>query len=147
MHQGNGGSDSDSRLKGTHPIHPGSRIYHPTINRAAVTESIQAQHRPVTHDTYENLAALTLRIRDLRRLDFSINPNEELTVQVRRHVTLFSVDPLRAIITAHNVRIVVPPGADSLMNILEDYIKGSLVSYTRTFISLIIMNLMLCRLD
>ena len=90
-----------------------------------MTESIQAQHHPVTHDTTENLAALTLRMRDLRRLDFSINPNEELTVQVRRHVTLFSVDPLRAIITAHKVRIVVPPGADSLMNILEDYIKGA----------------------
>ena len=124
-HQDNGGSDSDSRLNGTRPIYPGSRIYHPAINRAVVTESIQAQHRPVTHDTHENLAALTLRIRDLRRRDFSINPNEELTVQVRRHVTLFSVDPLRAIITAHKVRIVVPPGADSLMNILEDYIKGT----------------------
>ena len=82
-------------------------------------------NHPGAHDNSTNLAALALRIRDLRRLDFSINPNEELTVQVRRHVTLFSVDPLRAIITAHKVRIVVPPGADSLMNILEDYIKGT----------------------
>lgn len=38
-----------------------------------------------------------IRPRDLRRLEFSLNPLEEPTFLVRRHAVLLSLDPLRAI--------------------------------------------------
>ena len=60
-------------------------------------------------------------MRDLRRLDFATNPNEELVVQVRRHVVLFTIDPLRAIITSQKLRLIVPPGGDTELTILEQY--------------------------
>lgn len=80
-----------------------------------------------------NSAVLPLRLRDLRRLDFSINNNEEMTVQVRRHCVLFSVDPVRAVLTAKTLRLIVPPGADTLMSILPEYMKEWMVDeYTQS---------------
>lgn len=43
--------------------------------------------------------------------------------KVRRHCVLFSVDPIRAIITPTKLLLVVSPGADSVISILEDYMK------------------------
>ncbi len=39
-------------------------------------------------------------------------------------MVLFSVDPIRAIVTSGRLRIFVPPGADSLMKYLEEYMSG-----------------------
>jgi hypothetical protein len=44
---------------------------------------------PVPAQTYD--ATGTLRLRDLRRLDFSFNPNEERSVLIRRHAVLFAM--------------------------------------------------------
>jgi len=68
-------------------------------------------------------SVLGIRIRDLRRLDFNANANEDISVQVRRHVVLFSADPIRAVITATKLWIVVPPGADSLMKNVDDCLQ------------------------
>jgi hypothetical protein len=40
-------------------------------------------------------AAIHIRARDLRRLDFIFSPIEEPSVWVRRHAILFSFDPIR----------------------------------------------------
>lgn len=51
--------------------------------------------RPIDEDrdqfeeTYESIGAL--RLRDLRRLDFQFNPNEERSVLIRRHSVLFAM--------------------------------------------------------
>ena len=63
-------------------------------------------------------------MRDLRRLDFTINPNEEFTVQVRQHVVLFTADPLRAVVTNKKMRLIVPPGGDMELSILQHYIQA-----------------------
>lgn len=68
-------------------------------------------------------AVLGLRIRDLRRLDFSSNMNEAIDVQIRRHAVLFSADPLRAVITATKLWVVIPPGADSLIKYVDDHLQ------------------------
>lgn len=44
---------------------------------------------PASESTYE--ATGTIRMRDLRRLDFTFNPNEERSVLIRRHVVLFAM--------------------------------------------------------
>lgn len=44
---------------------------------------------PVPDQTYEAIGAL--RLRDLRRLDFQFNPNEERSVLIRRHAVLFAM--------------------------------------------------------
>lgn len=75
------------------------------------------------NNNIESAAVLELRIRDLRRLDFSANANEDITVQVRRHVVLFSADPVRAVITATKLWIVIPPGADTLMKYVDEYLQ------------------------
>lgn len=71
-------------------------------------------------------AAINLRVRDLRRLDFNFNPTEEPSIWVRRHAVMFSVDPIRAIIMGSRIVIVVPPGGmDQILEILEKYMRGS----------------------
>jgi hypothetical protein len=69
-------------------------------------------------------AAIHLRVRDLRRLDFNFNPKEEPSIWVRRHAVMFSVDPIRAIIMGSRIVIVVPPGGmDQILDILERYMR------------------------
>jgi DNA gyrase/topoisomerase IV subunit A len=60
-----------------------------------------------------------IRLRDLRRLEYSLNPLEEPTLLVRRHSVLLSLDPLRAIVMADKLLFIVPDGADSLISKLE----------------------------
>ena len=70
-------------------------------------------------------ATINLRVRDLRRLDFNFNPNEEPSIWVRRHAVLFSVDPIRAVIMGSRIVIVVPPGGmDQILDIVERYMRG-----------------------
>ncbi len=121
--------DNDA-IRTTQPHHLEGRSRLITALRSANVRTVSHHHsssvRFADRDDV-NSSVLNLRLRDLRRLDFSINPNEELTVQVRRHVVLFSVDPIRAIITHKKLRIIVPPGADSIMKFLEDYMQGKVV--------------------
>lgn len=43
----------------------------------------------ISKDTYDVIGAL--RLRDLRRLDFQFNPNEERSILIRKHVVLFAM--------------------------------------------------------
>lgn len=47
------------------------------------------EDREQVEETYESIGAL--RLRDLRRLDFQFNPNEERSVLIRRHSVLFAM--------------------------------------------------------
>eukprot|EP01031_Cornospumella_fuschlensis_P049549 gene49549-60663_t len=40
----------------------------------------------------------SLRLRDLRRLDYAFNPNEEKSILIRKHAVLFAMDPIRAVV-------------------------------------------------
>lgn len=69
----------------------------------------------------------SLLSRDLRRMDFVAHPNEEPSIRVRKHVVLFSVDPIRAIIMSSRIIILVPPGGmDQILKIVESYMEGEL---------------------
>lgn len=70
--------------------------------------------------------AIGLLGRDLRRLDFDSHPEEEPSVRIRRHAVLFSVDPIRAIIMSTRIIIIVPPGGmDQILEIVENYMRGT----------------------
>lgn len=87
-----------------------------------------AVSRPVVPDAQS--ATINLRVRDLRRLDFNFNPNEEPSIWVRRHAVMFSVDPIRAIIMGSRVVIIVPPGGmDQILNILERFMGGRTLDF------------------
>eukprot|EP01034_Spumella_vulgaris_P025879 gene25879-32385_t len=78
----------------------------------------------LTDDQPTNFSAVSeLRLRDLRRLDYQFNPNEEKSVLIRRHAVLFAMDPMRAVVMTNRLILIVPSGADSLISILDKYMK------------------------
>lgn len=67
-----------------------------------------------------------LQYRDLRRLELSYD-NVSLEVPkvlVRRHSVLVNIYPLRAIILADRMILLVPDGADSLLAVLSDHMQS-----------------------
>jgi len=70
------------------------------------------------HETVNSFES-KLRLRDLRRLDFNFNPNDEKSFLIRRHVVLFALDPIRAVILSNKVIMFVPDGgADAIIQLL-----------------------------
>ena len=65
-----------------------------------------------------------LQYNDLRYLMNQFHTHEEPMILVRKHAVLISLNPLRAIITADRLILVSPNGAESLLYILHDYMKG-----------------------
>ena len=65
-----------------------------------------------------------MNARDLRRLDYRINPNEGKSVSVRYNAVAFSMDSIRAIVTSKKLYFVVPVGADSILTVMEASMKG-----------------------
>lgn len=64
-----------------------------------------------------------IRLKDLRRLDYQFNSDEEKSIIVKKHCVLFAMDPLRAIVMSDVVILVVPAGADSLISMLEQSMR------------------------
>jgi hypothetical protein len=62
--------------------------------------------------------------RDLRRLEYKMYPGEAPCILVRRHCVLFLFDPLRAVVLADRLLLVVPDGADSLLHLLECRVRA-----------------------
>lgn len=86
-------------------------------------------------------ATMNLRVRDLRRLDFHFNPIEEPSIWVRKHAVMFSVDPIRAIIMGTRIVIVVPPGGmDQILDILERYMRGKIITVMSTEDVIVLRN-------
>ena len=75
-------------------------------------------------DIHNEATVIGLRVRDLRRLDFSFHPSQqEHSVWVRKHCVLLILDPIRAVVMASRVVIIVPVGGmDSMMTTLEKQI-------------------------
>lgn len=57
-----------------------------------------------------------LHARDVRQLDVTISTNDEPTIIVRRHVILLRMDPFRAIILRDRCLLLVPEGADGMLD-------------------------------
>ena len=68
--------------------------------------------------------AREVQYHDLRHLETQFNVHEEPTILIRRHAILISLNPLRAIITANKILLIVPKGADALLYLLHDHMHG-----------------------
>ena len=71
-------------------------------------------------------SANPLRLRDLRRLESHNNPSVNITgsattVLVRWHCVLLSFEPIRAVVMANRIILMVPDGADTLLSKLEEH--------------------------
>ena len=64
-----------------------------------------------------------LNVRDIRRLMAGLSTGSDMSIAVRRHVVLFNFDPLRCIILWDRLIVLVPDGADSILNTLEHNLK------------------------
>ena len=74
--------------------------------------------------SHSGVGAIRIRIRDLRILDYNINPSDVFSVVVRRHAVLISLDPIRAIVMANKVVLMVPSGStDAPLSLLGDAMK------------------------
>ena len=67
--------------------------------------------------------ASKLKHRDLRRLEYQFNPLGEPSILVRRHAVLISLDPIRVIIMADRLIMIIPDGADSLLQVLDRHLN------------------------
>jgi Mg2+ and Co2+ transporter CorA len=64
-----------------------------------------------------------LRLRDLRRLEPRFDDTDEgAALLVRWHAVLMSLDPIMAVILTNRVILIVPQGADSLLELVQDHI-------------------------
>jgi hypothetical protein len=84
---------------------------------SAASESQERQPRLPHHGIRE------IRLHDLRSLEEAFSAHEEPIVLIRRHVVIMSLSPVRVIITADKVILVVPNGADSLLYLLHDHMN------------------------
>lgn len=66
-----------------------------------------------------------LRIRDLRKLDVNdfdeASTGNSSTLLVRWHALLFCFEPIRAIVMSHKLIWIVPNGADSLLELVQEH--------------------------
>ena len=81
---------------------------------SSVNAMDQTSHRHIREIQYH----------DLRHLEHQFNPHEEPTVLLRRHAVLMSLNPLRAVITADKLVLIVPNGADSLLYLLHEHMHA-----------------------
>ena len=65
-----------------------------------------------------------MQYHDLRHLESQFSPHEEPTVLVRRHAVLISFNPLRAVVMADKLMLIVPNGADALLYLLHEHMHG-----------------------
>ena len=96
-------------------------------NVMRTSQIIPGRSNSILDDEDTPLGAIQIRIRDLRRLDFNLNPSEEPSFWVRKHAVLISIDPIRAVVMASRIIIIVPPGGmDNILEILEKHLADCL---------------------
>ena len=76
------------------------------------------------HVTYRERLGGYLHPRDMRRLVTPFSATNEPELMVRRHVMLLNFDPLRAIVLRDRLLVLVPDGADSVLVLLENRVRG-----------------------
>jgi magnesium transporter len=74
--------------------------------------------------TYRERLGGYLHPRDMRRLVTPFSSSNEPEIMVRRHVILLNCDPLRAIVLRDRLLVLVPDGADSILETLTKRISG-----------------------
>lgn len=70
----------------------------------------------------QSSAASVLKQRDLRRLEYLFT-SEEPTILIRRHAVIMSFDAVRAIVLHDRLLMIVPQGADSLIELLQKHLE------------------------
>jgi magnesium transporter len=78
------------------------------------------------HVTYRERLGGYLHPRDMRRLVTPFSSSNEPELIVRRHVMLLNFDPLRAIVLRDRLLVLVPDGADSILETLTQRVEGGL---------------------
>jgi magnesium transporter len=102
----------------------------PTKSRrrqASVDFSASAGVVPCAHAetiTYRERLGGYLHPRDMRRLVTPFSTTNAPEIMVRRHVILLNCDPLRAIVLRDRLLLLVPDGADSILEMLGKRILG-----------------------
>jgi len=70
----------------------------------------------------QGVGAIRIRLRDMRLLDYNTNPNSSFSIVVRRHAVLISLDPIRAVVMADKVVLMVPSGGmDNILSTLGGF--------------------------
>lgn len=69
-----------------------------------------------------------MQLRDLRRLEYLFTPQEEPAIFVRRHAVIISLDPLRVVVMADRLILIVPDGADTLIQLLSNQMHSYIAS-------------------
>lgn len=82
-------------------------------------------HSPTTVSSHERLGGF-LHPRDMRRLVTPFSSTNVPVFMVRRHAVLLILDPLRAIVLRDRLLLLVPDGADEILNHLESRLRGGL---------------------
>eukprot|EP01035_Chromulina_nebulosa_P018929 gene18929-24736_t len=110
---------SNSKPNGT--INPST-----TNSNSSLEELINEDNRlrSSVYDRRKESVVGLLKHRDLRRLEFQFNPLGEPTILVRRHAVLISLDPLRCIVMADKLILIIPDGLDSVLQILGDHLNA-----------------------
>lgn len=65
-----------------------------------------------------------MSLRDLYRLDYLFNLNEEKSILIRRHAVLFAMDPIRAIVMADRLILLAPAECDPIIEVIDQFMKG-----------------------
>jgi magnesium transporter len=124
-------SQSREDMLGTSPSQRGlNRSSNPKVSFAARANTTSgASDRPVQPPapvTYRERLGGYLHPRDMRRLVTPFSTSNEPELIVRRHVMLLNFDPLRAVVLRDRLLVLVPDGADSILETLSQRIKGGL---------------------
>ena len=96
--------------------------------------SVFADHLKADQATYRERLGGYLHPRDMRRLVTPFSASNEPGLIVRRHVMLLNFDPMRAIILRDRLLVIVPDGADSILNQIEKRVRGGVLEMERSFL-------------
>jgi len=69
-----------------------------------------------------------LNFRDIRRLITSLSNGCDMSICVRRHVILINFDPLKCIVLWDRLIVLIPDGADSILNVLEENFQQAITN-------------------
>jgi hypothetical protein len=86
-----------------------------SVQSAAPSSTLYATQKRQIHE---------INLHDLRHLEYQLSPHEEPKILIRRHAVLVSLNPLRAVVLADKMLLIVPDGAETLLSMLYNYIKG-----------------------
>jgi magnesium transporter len=104
-----------------------------SLPKASAENFDQSQNllQSAPHGDHHNKERLGTHLhpRDMRRLATPFSLSNEPELIVRRHVMLLNFDPLRAIILRDRLLVLVPDGADSLLETIEKRVRAGAAGF------------------